>query len=84
MFDTWEYADVIVSYIVGTGAGIYLFKRYVQEEIIQRTIDTLVKEDFCRAYINEDGDHELYKWYELEDVFEQIQEDMKNEEDDSA
>lgn len=66
------YMDVFVSYLVGTIAGIWLFKRYIQEGIIQQTIDTLVKEDFCRAYVNEDGEHELHKWYELDDVFEEI------------
>ena len=70
MFETWQYADVIVSYLVGTGAGIWLFKRYVEEDLIRRTIDTLVENDYVRSYMNSDGDIELYKWYELEDLLE--------------
>ena len=82
MFETWQYADVIVSYLVGTGAGVWLFKRYVEEDLIRRTIDTLVEEDYVRSYMNEDGDIELYKWYELEDVLEKMIEE-NNEKDDA-
>jgi hypothetical protein len=81
-----EYADVLVSYLVGTGAGLYLFKRYVQEGIIQRTIDMLVQEDYVRSYVGDDGELHLHKWYELDDVIEVItkeQEENSEEEDDA-
>ena len=61
---------ILTSYGIGTVAGVWLFKRYVQEEIIIKTIDSLVENDFCRSYTNEDGEVELYKWYDLDDLLE--------------
>ena len=78
-----EYADVLVSYMIGTGAGIFLFKRYVQEGIIQRTIDMLVAEDYVRSYRGDDGELHLHKWYELDDIIEEISKETDNEEDDA-
>ena len=70
-----EYADVLVSYMIGTGAGIFLFKRYVQEAIIQRTIDMLVQEDYVRSYRSDDGEIHLHKWYDLDDLMERVDEE---------
>ena len=72
MFETAEYIDIIVSYLVGTFAGIWLFRKAVLEDIIVKTIDNLVENDFARSYINDDGDLELYKWYDLDDVLEEL------------
>ena len=67
-----EYLNTLIPYGIGTIAGIILFRHAVKESIIVKTIDNLVENDYCRSYVNENGEVELYKWYELEDVIEEI------------
>ena len=67
-----EYLNTLIPYGIGTIAGITLFRHAVKESIIVKTIDNLVENDYCRSYVNENGEVELYKWYELEDVIEEI------------
>ena len=83
MFETWQYADVIVSYVVGTGAGIWLYKRFVQEYLIQQTIDALVQEDFVRSFLNDEDELELRKWYDLDDLLEDANIKIKVEEEET-
>ena len=79
-----NYLEILFVYFTGTLVGIWLFKQYVQESIIVKTIDSLVENDFCRSYVNESGEVELYKWYELDDVIEAIAKEKEedDEEDD--
>jgi len=80
-----NYLEILVVYGIGTIVGIWLTKRYVQEVIITRTIDTLVEEDYVRSYLGDDGEIHLYKWYDLEDVIEAIAKEREEEnEDDDA
>ena len=67
-----EYLNTLIPYFIGTIAGIFLFRHAVKESIIVKTIDNLVENDYCRSYVNENGEVELYKWYELDDVIEEI------------
>ena len=79
--------NILVPYAVGTIAGVWLCYRYlyesIQERLIVKTIDRLVAEDYCRSYVNNQGEVELYKWYELDDVFDEIKRQQENEEDDA-
>lgn len=50
--------------------GIYLTRRYWQEKMVERTLDTLIAGDYVRSWEDEDGQIHLYKWYELEDLLE--------------
>jgi hypothetical protein len=82
-----EYLDVLVPYVIGTIAGVWLCYRYIyaaiQERLIVTTIDRLVDEGYCRAYTNEEGEVELYKWYELDDIMEAIAKENIDEENDA-
>jgi hypothetical protein len=79
MYELWHLAT---AYIVGTAAGIGIFRWVVKESIITATIDTLVEQEYIRAYEDPHGITQLYKWHELEDILEQIQAN-DNEEDDT-
>lgn len=62
--------ETIVIYAVGTAMGVYLTRRYWQEKMVERTLDTLIAGDYVRSWEDEDGQIHLYKWYELEDLLE--------------
>jgi len=82
-----EYLDVLVPYAIGTVAGAWLCYRHlyvsIQERLIVSTIDRLVDEGYCRSYTNEEGEVELYKWYELDDIMEEIAKEKFDEENDT-
>ncbi len=67
-----QWLVMLVSYGVGTLAGIWLFRRAVLEHTIVQTIDNLVKNDYARSFTNDEGEVELYKWYDLDDVIEEM------------
>ena len=74
--------EMIVAYVVGTAAGIILYRRAIQEDLIAQAIDTLVREDYVRSYEDDEGITHLYKWYDLDDVINEIKE-REEEQDDS-
>ena len=80
--------EVIVSYIVGSVAGIWLFKRLTTEHTIASTLDNLVEEGYIRARVGEDGITQLYKYDdERPDVnisFEDVEDLMNMDEDELA
>ena len=51
-----------MCYVAGTAAGLLLFRRWIEERAITRTLDLLINEDYVRSWINEEGDVQLYKW----------------------
>lgn len=86
-----QWLVMLISYGIGTLAGIWLFRRAVLEHTIVQTIDNLVKNDYARSFTNDEGEVELYKWYDLDDIIEEmamaIEEEkgeVKSEEDDTA
>ena len=86
-----QWLVMLVSYGVGTLAGIWLFRRAVLEHTIVQTIDNLVENDYARSYTNDEGEVELYKWYDLDDVIEEMalamekeKGEVESEEDDTA
>ena len=84
--------EVIVCYVAGTAAGLLLFRRWIEERAITRTLDLLIDEDYVRSSIDEDGTVQLYKWEEpspeideelwrrLESLIEEIRDDPAMEE----
>ena len=81
--------EVMLGYVVGTLVGIVLFRMYVKERIVTATLDMLIQEEYVRAWVDDEGITQLYKWHELDqqqlwDTLEDIMEEMKNETDDSA
>lgn len=79
--------EVIVSYIVGSVAGIWLFKRLATEHTIAATLDNLVEEGYIRTRVDKDGITQLYKYDERPDVkisFEDVEDLMNMDEDELA
>lgn len=86
-----QWLVMLISYGIGTLAGIWLFRRAVLEHTIVQTIDNLVKNDYARSFTNDEGEVELYKWYDLDDIIEEMamameeeKGEVKSEEDDTA
>ena len=69
MYETWHLAT---AYVVGTAAGIGIFRHWIKERIIAITIDSLVEQEYVRAYEDEEGTLYLYKWHDLEDMLDMI------------
>ena len=69
MYETWHLAT---AYVVGTAAGIGIFRWWIREGIINRTIDSLVEQEYVRAYEDETGVTHLYKWHEIDDILDRI------------
>ena len=81
MYELWH---VGVAYVVGTAAGIGIFRHVIKEYIITATIDSLVEQEYVRSYEDEEGITHLYKWHDLEDILERIQMQKLMEEDPEA
>ena len=64
--------EVIVCYVVGTVAGGLLFRQWITERAIVRTLDMLIKEDYVRSWTDEDGVVQLYKWEENQGIDEEL------------
>ena len=73
--------EMITAYVVGSVAGFYLFRNYNRESIITTTLDTLIENDYLRSWRDDEGTIQLYKWYEFEDIIQELE---KHEEDDDT
>ena len=74
--------EVAIGYVVGTVVGLLLFRMAIRERIVSATLDMLIQEEYVRAYDDEDGVTQLYKWQEAvdEDIWRRLadaMEDMK-------
>ena len=76
--------EVIVGYIVGSIAAVVLFRHVVREHIVKATLDTLIDEEYVRAYEDDDGITQLYTWRESVDldVWEQLEKAINEMESD--
>ena len=81
MYETWHLAT---AYVVGTAAGIGIFRWYIKEGIINATIDSLVEQEYVRSYEDASGITHLYKWHELEDILDQLKEIEEEDEKDDT
>ena len=69
MYEAWHLAT---AYVVGTAAGIGIFRWWVREGIVTMTIDSLVEQEYVRSYEDEQGITHLYKWHEIDDIIDRI------------
>ena len=69
MYELWHLG---IAYVAGTAAGLGIFRQWIKTGIVTRALDNLVEQDYIRSYVDSEGVTQLYKWYELEDVLEQI------------
>ena len=60
--------EVIVGYVIGSIAAVVLFRHVVRETIVRATLDTLIDEEYVRAYEDDDGITQLYTWREAVDL----------------
>jgi hypothetical protein len=79
MYEAWH---VATAYVVGTAAGIGIFRWWIKERIITMTIDTLVEEEYVRSYEDEHGITHLHKWHDIDDILERIRIVHEEENDD--
>ena len=79
--------EVIVSYIVGSVVGFWMFKQMTTERTIAATLDNLVDEGYIRTRVDEEGITQLYKYDEVPDIkitFEDVEDLMDMDEDELA
>ena len=71
--------EVAIGYVVGTVVGLFLFRMAIRERIVSATLDMLIQEEYVRAYDDEDGVTQLYKWQEAvdEDVWRRLADGME-------
>ena len=82
MYELWH---IGAAYVVGTAAGIGVFRHMIREDLVSRAIDTLVENDYVRTYTDEHGITHLHKWYDLDDLLEDAQVKIKiNEEEEES
>ena len=83
--------EMIVCYVAGTAAGLLAFRGWMKERIVTATLDMLIQENYVRAWVDDDGITQLYKWDErpemdeetwrrLEAIIEEAQRDIAMEE----
>ena len=77
--------EIIVCYVVGTLFGYLAFKNMNRESIITTTLDTLIDDDYVRSWQDDEGKIHLYKWYEIDDLLEEMATsgEDRNEKDDT-
>ena len=88
-----EYMDVLVAYVVGTFAGIWLFHTAVKEFVVKTTLDQLIDQRYLRHFIDDEGITQLVRYDEMtpsevDDHLARVQEmldeiERENEKDDS-
>lgn len=71
MYETWH---IIGSYIVGTLAGVFVFKSWVREGIITMTIESLADQGYLYATELPDGTVSLTRVDDvIEDMIRQVE-----------
>ena len=82
------------AYVVGTAAGLWIFRTWVKETIITATLDSLITQGYLRSYEDHEGVTQLLKPEEMspDEIDEQLErildiiekrEQEDNEEDDT-
>ena len=80
MYDLWH---VGLAYVIGTAAGIGIFRAWIQERVITATIDTLIRDEYVRSFEDEEGITHLYKWHDLDDIIQELKNQQQLWEEDS-
>ena len=69
MYETWHLAT---AYVVGSLAGVFLFRSWIKERIIALTIDSLVEQEYVSEYEDEEGTLYLHQRHDMEDLLDKI------------
>ena len=84
--------------MVGSAASLLLFRAWIKENIVNSTLDMLIREDYLRSWIDDEGIIQLSKldegipdvgeispevWAKFEKIIEEMKEEDEREEDDT-
>ena len=84
--------------MVGSAASLLLFRAWIKENIVSSTLDMLIREDYLRSWIDDEGVIQLSKldegipdvgeispevWAKFEKIIEEMKEEDEREEDDT-
>jgi hypothetical protein len=61
----YELLPVAAAYVVGTAAGIWIFRMWVKETIITATLDSLITQGYLRSYEDDEGTTQLLQFDEM-------------------
>ena len=90
--------EVALGYVVGSAASLFLFRAWIKENIVSSTLDMLIREDYVRSWIDDEGIIQLSKldegipdvgeispevWAQFEKIIEEMREEDESEEDDT-
>ena len=90
--------EVALGYMVGSAASLLLFRAWIKENIVNSTLDMLIREDYLRSWIDDEGIIQLSKldegipdvgeispevWAKFEKIIEEMKEEDEREEDDT-
>lgn len=59
------WVELAAAYVIGTAAGLWLFKNWVSERIVTATLDTLIRDGYLYSWVDEDGITQLTKWSDI-------------------
>jgi hypothetical protein len=60
------------AYVIGTAAGLWLFREVIKEKIVTATLDTLVEQGYLFSWLDSDGVTQITKWSEVASIAEQV------------
>jgi len=90
--------EVALGYVVGSAASLFLFRAWIKENIVSNTLDMLIREDYVRSWIDDEGIIQLSKldegipdvgeispevWAQFEKIIQEMKEEDEREEDDT-
>ena len=90
--------EVALGYMVGSAASLLLFRAWIKENIVSSTLDMLIREDYLRSWIDDEGVIQLSKldegipdvgeispevWAKFEKIIQEMKEEDEREEDDT-
>ena len=90
--------EVALGYMVGSAASLLLFRAWIKENIVNSTLDMLIREDYLRSWIDDEGIIQLSKldegipdvgeispevWAKFEKIIQEMKEEDEREEDDT-
>lgn len=90
--------EVALGYVVGSAASLFLFREWIKENIVNSTLDMLIREDYVRSWVDDEGIIQLSKldegipdlgeispevWAQFEKIIEEMKEEDQREDDDT-
>lgn len=61
-------AWLLFSYVLGSGVTYYLLRKQIAFNITEGIIDSLISQGFLRSKKDKNGEVEIVKWYEPDEI----------------